>query len=198
MKYISFRASAGRKNRGVMLMYLAVTAGIAAGAVWAVKYPETSSPLLHQFFDTMHSGNTVSEAFWGTAVSMSVYLLAAFLLGTSAAGQPFGVLMLAYRGFGIGMSAALMYIRMGIAAFPSAALLLFPKAAAVSVVSVLAVRELIRSSNAVFRYLVHEGEHYGEYRGIKLYCIRFAVLMIISFIISAADSVWNYVISGLI
>lgn len=198
MKYMSFTASADRKKRGMLLLYLALTAGIAAGAVWAVEKPDAASPLFHQFFDTMHSGATVSGAFCGTFISLALFILAAFLFGTAAVGQPFGVLLLIYRGFGIGLSVALMYIRMGISAFPVLVLSVFPKAVAVSVVSVLAVRELMRSSNAVFRYLVNEGEHYGEYRGIRIYCIRFAVLLIISFIISTADSFWNYILSGVV
>lgn len=198
MKHISYTAAAGRNSRGLILMYITLIAGIAAGSVWAAGAERTDIPLLHQYFLPLYNGDTVISVFRSSFISLSAYITAAFLLGTSAIGQPVGVLMLLYRGFGIGMSSAVMYINRGAAAFPAVALLILPEAAASAAVSVLAVRELIRSSNSLLYHLLNGGERSEENRGLKMYCLKFAVLLILSIVISAADSFLNYLFSGLI
>ena len=198
MKHFGYTAAAGSSSRGLVIMYLLLIAGIAAGAVWAVSTGETDRPLLHQYFLPLYNGDTLLAVFRCTLVSLWAYIIAAFLIGTSTVGQPVGILMLLYRGFGIGLSSAAMYINRGASAFPAVALLILPAAAASAAVSVLAVRELLRSSNSLLHHMICGGDHSGSYRGIKLYCLKFAVLLLISLVISAADTFLYYLFSGLV
>ena len=71
-------------------------------------------------------------------------------------------------------------------------MLILPKAVAVIIISVLAVRELFRSSGAIFAFIVRGDTHDDSRRSFRLYCIKFAVLTVISLLISIADAALNY------
>jgi len=185
------------KENSFIILGIAVIFGIAVGTFFQTVSADCSQPLIHQYFAPIYSGNTVLEVFRNTFVSSAVFTAIAFLIGTSAVGLPFGIAMLIYRGFGIGVSSTLMFALNGKGAFPAVAIMILPKAMAVTVVSVLAVRELIRSSSRLFVFW-KDGNDEGERKTVRLYIVKFIVLIVISIIIAAADSVINYVFSGLL
>ena len=85
----------------LFMLNIAVLAGVAAGAVIAVTGKGTGNPLLHQFFSPAYSGDTVLEVFRNTFLTSAIFMVALFLLGFFAFGQPLGVAMLIYSGIGI-------------------------------------------------------------------------------------------------
>ncbi|HOO08157.1 MAG TPA: hypothetical protein PLH83_16965 [Ruminococcus sp.] len=148
-------------------------------------------------FFPVFSGNTAAEVFRNTFLSSAVFITAAFLGGLSAAGAPIGAGLAFYRGFGIGASAAGMYLSLGGAALPGVLVLLLPKAVAVSAVSLLAVRELFRSSGILLRFFVL-GETDLRKGSAKLYLLKYGVLLLLSLLISGADAAMNYFFAGLL
>lgn len=189
----------GGQNRKACILFLSVlvAAGIIAGAVFEVKSSSSLSCWLHQYFAPAYSGSTIMQIMANTFKSSLLFVAAAFLTGFFAFGQPLGAALLVYRGFGIGASAALMYSTEGSAALPEVAVLILPKAIAVVLISILAVRELMKASGAVLAWWISEGSRDDNRISFRLYCLKFTVLIILSFIVSAADAALNYAFSAL-
>ncbi|MBQ8961745.1 MAG: hypothetical protein IJ071_11130 [Ruminococcus sp.] len=185
------------RRSGALRLSLLIVAGIAAGTAFAAGKGNLSQAWAHQFFSPIFSGNTAAEVFRNTFLSSAAFITAAFFIGLSAAGQPFGAALALYRGFGIGASAAGMYLSEGASALPAVLVLLVPKALAVSAVSVLAVRELFRSSGTLLRFFLF-GENGARRPSAKLYLIKYGVLMLLSLLISGADAAMNYFFAGLL
>ena len=120
---------------------------------------------------------------------MILFLFAAFLAGLSAVGQPFGLLLLVYRGVGIGVSAGAMYALRGQDAILPVIITFLPIASAVSVISALAVRESVRNSGIIFSFCLSRSEDSYDRPSFRLYCVRFIVLIIFSIFASAVNEV---------
>ena len=177
-----------------MLLLPVLTIGILTGAIYSVGHL-TVNPWLHQYFIPELSGGTIYEVFRNTFVSLTLFTLTAFLTGLSAFGQPLGLIMLIYRGFGIGTAVSHVYAVKGFHAVPEVFLLILPECLAVSVVTLLSVRELMRLSHGVFISVIREKIHTDK--TFRLYCLEFLVLIAISFLIAVLTALTNYVFSGL-
>lgn len=180
--------------RGFMLLYATVTAGIFIGAVYGTGHTVTS-PFIHQYFLPQYSGGTVYEVFRNTFLSLSVFVATAFLMGMSAVGQPFGLLMLLYRGFGIGVAVSSSYLSKGLHGVPTVLVLILPECLAVTAISVLAVRELMRLSKSMLTFMISDSSH--TEKTFRLYCVEFLVLVAVSLVIAVLATVLNYAFAGL-
>ncbi|MGN0575773.1 MAG: stage II sporulation protein M [Ruminococcus sp.] len=182
----------------LFMLNIAVLAGVAVGAVIAVTGKGTSNPLLHQFFSPAYSGDTVLEVFRNTFLTSAFFMAALFLLGFFAFGQPLGVAMLIYRGVGIGTAVAQMYIAAGLASLPSVLVLVLPKALVTAFTASLGARELLRLSRTVLLFLFKDEQPNEKMsRTIKLYCIKFIVLIFLLLLAALADSALNYIFMDL-
>lgn len=182
----------------LFMLNIAVLAGVAAGAVIAAAGKGSGSPLLHQFFSPAYSGDTVLEVFRNTFLSGAAFIAALFLLGFFAFGQPLGIAMLIYRGVGIGAAIAQMYAVSGAASLPSVLVLVLPKALIMAFTASLGARELLRLSRTMLLFLFRdELPDEKMSRTIKLYCIKFLVLLFLLLLTALADSAVNYIFMDL-
>lgn len=198
MKHMQYIPVQGRRNTGFFLLFAAIAAGVVIGSVPAVAEAGQTSLWLHQCLTPLLCGGTVLEVLGRSLLSSFLFLSAVFLLGLFAFGQPLGAALLVYRGTGIGISVSAIYSTGGLASLPAVFVLGLPVSLAVSFISALAVRELIRSSNGLLRFAVSGSSRDSERGGFRSYCIRFAVLFIFSFIISVAEALLSYVFAGLL
>ena len=159
MKHMQYISPQTKRSAGFYALCLAVSAGVCAGSLPAVSGFGRMSPWLHQYFSPVLCGDTVFDVFGMTFLSSLIFLTAVFLAGSSAFGQAAGILLLIYRGAGAGVSVSAMYAENGLRSVPSVLLLAVPYSLAVMFVSILAVRENIRSSNRLLRCLA-----FGETR----------------------------------
>jgi hypothetical protein len=195
MKHISYIGNRSRKT-SVMLLSILVITGIIAGSIYqSVKKPEPFY-WLHQYFAPVFSGINLFEYMRNGILISMTFAAAAFLLGFFAFGQPFGAALLIYRGFGIGASTALMYSLYGGKAFAAVLVTVLPKAAALTFIAILAVRELIRAS--VYSLSCWTTENGGDSKrmSIQLYCLKFIVLAVLTLIVAVADAAVNFAFSG--
>lgn len=182
---------------GFILLSAVTAVGTASGAVWSAMGMFTGSPLIHQYFRDAET-NGLSQIFAHTALSALLFLMAVFLSGTSALGQPSSLILLFYRGFGTGVSAAMLYSEMGLKAFTAVVLLLLPKALCMLITAIIAVREALRSSCGLACCMTG-ADSYGNHSGsLRLYAVRFIVLAFISIAVSAADTVMLSLFSSII
>lgn len=181
-------------NKGFLILFSVVTVGILIGAVYGTKH-NVANPLFHQYLMPEYSGNTIYEVFRNTFVSLALFNATAFIMGLSAFGQPVGVLMLLYRGFGIGIAVASAYLSKGLHGIPTVFILILPECIAVTIISVLAVRELMRLSKSMLMFIISDSYHTDK--SFKLYCLEFVVLIITSLLVAVLVTVSNYIFSGL-
>lgn len=195
MKHKTYISETGKKNNGFFLLCLAEIIGIIIGSCVAVSYKDNEM-LRHNISPALY-GATLLEIFRSTLVSSLIFIVVAFFSGLFAFGQPVGIALIIAKGAEIGISATLVYAEKGLSAFPAVMVLNVPKAVAISAVAVLAVREVWRSSSDILHFMV-SGEHVSEQVNLKLYCLKYIVLIVIIFIISMADSLMNYIFAGLL
>lgn len=188
----------GTESRRICLFLLnaAVAAGVLTGAVIVsagkIDLSEESW-LLHQFFSPQYSGNTIMEVFKNTFMSSCLFLAAVFMLGFFSMAQPVGAALLVYRGIGIGASVAELYMKSGAGALPEVLILVVPKAIALSFIASLAVREMLRLSCSQFVFLFRdELPEEKMKRTVRLYFIKFFVLLTITAVVSVLDCVISY------
>lgn len=191
MKHISYIGNRSRKT-SIILLSILVIIGIIIGSIYqTVKIPEPSY-WLHQYFAPVFKGINLFE-YMRNGIFISIAFTAlVFLLGFFAFGQPFGIALLVYRGFGIGASAALMYTLYGGKAFVLILITVLPKAAALTFIAVLAVRELIRASVFSLSCWISENGNDSKRMSIQLYCLKFIVLAVMVIIAAAVDAAINF------
>ncbi len=201
MKYGNNITGNESRRRFILLLNAVIITGIAVGAVLASLIGADrldNAVWLHQFFSPLCSGNTVLEVFLNCMRISFMYIGAFFALGFCSCGQPLCMLLLAYRGVGIGAAAAQLYMLMGVRAFPAILVLVLPKAVMLSFVTVLAAREALKLSGVqftlVFRDVLPEEK---MRRTVKLYCVKFIVLTAAVLLASAADAFLNYMFTDL-
>lgn len=151
---------------------------------------------LHQYFAPVFSGINLFEYMRSGILISIAFTAVVFLLGFFAFGQPFGIVLLIYRGFGIGASAAFMYTLYGGKAFGLILITVLPKAAALTFIAVLAVRELIRASVFSLSCWFFENGNESKRMSIQLYCLKFIVLAVMVIIVAAADAAVNFAFAG--
>ncbi|MCC8135360.1 MAG: hypothetical protein LIO40_01590, partial [Ruminococcus sp.] len=178
------------------LLHVAIAVGIVIGAVWIStggRADIAGQWWVHQYFSPIYSGNTVLDVFKNTFFSSALFLVLALLFGFFAVGQPLEIILLTCRCVGIGASVALMYITSGAESFPSVMVLVLPKALVLSFIAALSVREALKLSGLLFAFLFRD-EFPDEKTGrtIKLYFIKFFVLMVMVLLVSVMDSLMNY------
>lgn len=182
------------KNRMFFICMTAVlTVGILTGSFTAVSAGFLENlPLANQYISPLFAGNTLLEILRNTFLSLSGILGIIFCTGFFAVGQPLSVLVLIYRGFGIGFSTALTYLSFGKSGFYITMLFIVPKILATSFIIMLAVRESLRLSNIVYGYIFKDNVQENMTKYIRLYCIKFIVLILFSLLTACADCGINY------
>lgn len=179
----------------LFLLNAVVVMGIAIGAAITVMHKghATESIWLHQFIAPIYSGNTILDVFKNTFLSSAFYMLAVFLLGFLSCGQPVGIALLIYRGVGIGVSVSQMYIFYGINSLPAVLVLTLPKSLVLAFIASLGVREMLKISSIQFEFLFKDKlPEEKMQKTVKLYCIKFLVLILSVLLVSVIDAAVNY------
>ncbi len=197
MKNTGTLTSSQSRKIFAMLLCTAAVAGIIAGSVYGSAHSGALPLAVHQCFLTGKSGNTAFEVMRNTFLSSAVFLLACYFSGLFALGQPIGISLLIYRGFGIGASSAALYSAEGAGAAAKVTFLLMPGALASVGVAVLAVRELLRVSTGVLSLWVTGELRAEKLVDLRLYSIKFAVLLLLSLMISIGVGTLHLALSGL-
>lgn len=171
-----------------------ITTGIITGSCFAVCGNDMlkNSPVFNQYISPLFNGSSLFEIIKNTFLSVSAVIMIIFCTGFFAVGQPVAILSLIYRGFGIGVSTALTYMAFGKDGFYLTLIFIVPKILATSVIIMLAVREALRLSNIIYSFIFRDSARELMGRYIRLYCLKFIILIFLSLITAAADSGINY------
>lgn len=182
------------RKKFFMLMTAITTLGIILGSCMAVSENNVvfQNNFFNQYISPVHRGNTLLEITKNTFISSSSVIAVIFCTGFFAVGQPASMLALIYRGFGIGLSVAITYMTFGKNGFYITLIFIIPKILATSVIIMLGARESIKLSNIIYSYLFRGISEDNMTRYIRLYCIKFIVLIFFCFVTAVADGGLNY------
>ena len=190
--------SENNRNRTSLLPYLSlIIIGVIIGSFMNGRSFFSNSTFIEQCFIPSDNNTSVFILIKETFLWAMIFTVCAFCIGLCAFGIIPGVILLLYRGAGIGMSISCIYTDYGRASlFPAAAVI--PKAAAFSVIAAMSVRESFKFSRGILNYCI-KGDICADKAGsFRLYCVKFIVLIILSLFISAADGGLNYILAKVI
>ena len=167
-----------------------IITGIVIGSV-------AEKPLFE--FEWARFGYTVySERFFAAADIKNTFIISvlcvciAFIAGFSAIGQPLAYFLLLNGGTAVGSCIFTMYKLYGKSAVLPLIMTVLPKAAVIFVITVLAVRSALKSSAALFCVYRDSDIRDSRELDLRLYCIRFIVLMLLALVFSAAVGVFDF------
>ena len=167
-----------------------IITGIVIGSV-------AEKPLFE--FDWARFGYTVpSENVFAAADIKSTFIISvlcvciAFIAGFSAVGQPLAYFLLLNGGTAVGSCIFTIYKLYGKSAVLPLIMTVLPKAAVIFVISALAVRSALKSSAALFCAYRDGDIRDSRELDLRLYCIRFIVLILLALVFSAAVGVFDF------
>ena len=187
MKYISTNSEKRSKWTSLSFFILIIIAGIIIGSV--MQKPLFECRFTH--FMTVESCSAAADIKNTFFISL-FYISGAFIVGSSAIGQPLAYSLLLNCGTAVGSCTFLIYKLYGKSAVIPVTMTVLPKAAAISAVTVLAVRAALRSSAALFCAYRDGDVRDSRELDIKLYCTRSVVLILLSLFFSAAAGAFDF------
>lgn len=186
----------GSENRRLCFIFLTavMTMGILIGSIIAVSEHSfiNNKAVFNQFISPLNNGNTLFEIMKNTVISVGGILALIFCTGFFSIGQPLAVAVMLYRGIGTGISVALTYMTFGEKGVYITLLFIVPKILATSVILILGIREALRLSNIIYSYLFKGSAEENMNRYIRLYCVKFFVLLLFVFVTAILDGGLNY------
>ena len=184
---------ASERRMLILSLYTALFTGMLIGSLICVFSDFSSDSIL--FSQNIIPFNiSLLESLKRSVCVYTAFLTVFALSGMFSLGQAASYALLVYRGFCIGFTLSSSYIVLG---FSTVLLLsVIPKLLAVSVIFVLAAREAVRLSNKIFAFLFLNTEKDDMRKYIRLYCIKYAVLMLFSLITAFAENAVNYLFAN--
>ena len=183
------------RNEIFFLLAVLFLIGVLLGACLIRANGDSWKEFIRQMvagFSDGRSTQTIAETFSQSLTGSSVFLLAVFLCGFCAIGQPLVCLILLFRGMGYGLTAGGVYSVYGISGMGYVALLLLPNC-------ILTAMILLRAGQSAFRFSTGL---YGAMKGsgkmtARPYCLEFSVLAACLLVAALIDSICSYLLDGL-
>lgn len=171
----------GRTRIKKKIPFLALIVLFFLGMVYGVLLFQSGSiSVWLQFFVGEYTAGlahqSVVQSFTTAFGSAFLFLLTSYLLGYSAVGIPFVLLIPFFKGLGLGGLMAYLYWGQGFRGFGYCVLILLPYTVVALIAIIIGCRESIRLSAALFSsFLPNRGHPLGA-DAMKLYHIKFLVL----------------------
>ena len=190
MKDLSTNKIAGSRWTSLSFFILIIVAGIVIGSV--IEKPLFGYKWTCFLYNTVFEKSFATVDIKNTFIILLFYVCISFIVGSSAIGQPFAYALLMNSGTVVGACAFSMYKLYGKKAVLPIIMTVLPKVAAISVITVLAVRAALKSSAALLCVYRCGDVRDGRELDFRLYCIRFIVLVFLSLIFSAAVGAFDF------
>ena len=190
MKNISIYNEQNEKSTSLLLYVAVIISGIVIGSVFRNEscFNKITSAILSGFSQNCTWISEIKDTF----VCLFIFAAAAFVIGSSVIGQPLAYGLLLYSGIYIGLITASAYQLYGKEAILPVLTTVLPRAFVLTSVVILAVKEALRSSSYLFSFYLHGDIRENKRISLKLYLVRFLVIIILSLILSAVSGVLFY------
>jgi hypothetical protein len=176
-----------------LILTAVFVAGLIGGVLVAVNAPpEFSEKIIAAAAGFLRSrsvsgfSETLAESFFSAVLTVLVL----FLLGFGAIYQPVSVIVIAFRGLGIGTALCFLYAGEITLDNFVAAVSVLPFLVLTSFIHILACRESLRFSTSILRV---SNALPGEYQAVdySLYINKFIIMMFITGVVSVIDALIN-------
>lgn len=144
----------------------------------------------NNFYKSKSQLSIISQLFRNIMPLYAVLILQ-FFSGMFAFGQTLAVLTVVYRGIAAGISAAIVYLLLGIKGSLAILVTIFPFAALSAVLVILGARESIKLSGQLAKYFFFGGSLESD-SDIKQYSLKFGILLLFALLFSFADAIITY------
>lgn len=190
----------GRKKVSFFFLLFVIMAGVIAGTVLVcVKSGWDGLRLIYVNQNLYKPYNlSLAAVFARSALPICAMLLVMFISGFCAFGQPIQMFFTAYRGFAVGVSSALTYLELGIKGFPAVLIMILPFAAVSSLIVIIGSREAMSFSGCFADFAFGRKTNEICRPDVRLYGIKFIILIAAALISAAADSVITYFLSSIL
>jgi len=145
----------------------------------------------HNIFKTKTDISVFSQ-FFRSFLPLLMLLMIQFFSGYFAFGQVIAGFTAVYRGMVSGISAAFVYLMLGVSGFFAVLITALPFAAASAAVLILGARESARLSRRIADYSFFGNQDGNNPPDGRLYMLKFAVLILLAFALSLADVLIAY------
>lgn len=173
--------------------------GVVLGTVLYCTLNEERAKILDEITVSFVAGR-LRHTFWETLVNSFsgafIMLLICFVLGFCVIAQPAEIFMPLFRGLGAGASIAVMYSSYGLAGAGASALLIVPNAVISAFALIMASREAVRFSSALYNTAFGR-ESSRERPDIRLYFTKFVILCAVLAVSAFIDSIITFAAAGL-
>jgi stage II sporulation protein M len=184
------------------LLTLLVLIGIVIGSLIAKNGGVQNQSSFSFFMQNAFSASTASKGFMSLLMSAffssSILICCAFFLGLCAVGSPAIVLILIFKGAGIGLSIGYLYMQYGLKGVAISALCILPQAVLSSVAIIIACREGLRFSVQLASVVLPTGKQLQLWSTFLEYCYKFVICFVIVFAASIIDALATTGLSGLL
>lgn len=181
-----------RRHGVTLLLAVLLLAGLAFGAVYARYADEHTLRSLDFLFTTnldARLSRGVLDTFCACFASDFMFLLCAYLFGTSAWGIPFLPVLLCFKGFGTGLTAGFLCLRHALSGAGFYLLVLLPGTFLFCVVLVRFSGSAFLFSRRVFTYSMSKEPPSGSLReALARFSARFLSALFITFTASVLDA----------
>lgn len=189
-----------RKRRDSLLALLAALyfLGVVLGTVLYCTLDAERKKTLDDIAEDFVSGR-LGNTFWETMVNSFsgafIMLVVCFALGSCVIAQPAEVFVPLFRGLGVGAAIAGMYGRFGVSGVGVSALLIVPNAVLSAFALIMASREAVRFSSAL--YGMTFGKTTADARpDVRLYLTKFVILCAVLALSAFSDGVITFASAG--
>ncbi len=163
------------------VLVFSLVVGIAIGALVGMKLSDNEiSSLVETSFLTYNESKF--ESFFLFFISSASFVVIVFLMGFCAVFQPFEVLLVAFKGFGLGLIARCVYADEDVL---SKLLLFLPFSVISSGILILQARDAISMSMGYFSISITTENRLGMANQFREYVFRFFIYLLSCAIISA-------------
>ena len=190
MRSISKSNDKSIKRTSLTLYVSVIITGIIIGAaVQNIPFFDNLPLKVNRLF--MQNRSVIAEVR-ANFICLLIFAIAAFLAGSSAIGQLLAYFLLLFSGIYTGYITASVYQMYEKNVFFIILMAILPRSAALITVVVISVRESLRSSSYLFEFYLHGDVRENRRITLKLYCVRFLVIILISLFFSAVAGALFY------
>ena len=190
----------GRQDRLLILLAALYFLGVVLGSVLYNTLEREQAEFLDDMVGNFINGR-LNNAFWETIVNSFsggfAMLVICFLMGFCVVAQPAEIFVPMFRGLGVGTAIAGMYSRYGASGAGVSALLIVPNAVLSAFVLIMASREALRFSSALYGMTFGKGgSGCRERPDVRLYFTKFVILCAVLVFSAFADSLLTFASAG--
>ena len=190
-----------KRNPALTFLSLVFFVGVVIGAVFSRPLEEAQTGIFNSL-----SGNTISSGsfagFWGefSKVFFPSFstLICIYLLGFSAVSQPILSFIPFFRGLGLGLICGQIYLIYGLKGVGYCSLFVYPIQAIQLFIVVIAVKEALAVSKIFFAVLRGEVEYRISNRMLKIYSLKFFLLIVFLILSALLHIVLKFFLGGFI